>query len=97
MKDSEEERGGGSPVARGLCDVLQLPPLQLGAVGTPVRVSGAAGALISPETDRVLLKSSYMNIFSTLSKKTCSRLLPRGSCRSFANFQPELRVISHKS
>ena len=49
MKDSEEERGGGSPVARGLCDVLQLPPLQLGAVGTPVRVSGAAGALSSPE------------------------------------------------
>ena len=51
MKVLKEERGGGSPVARRFCHVLQLPPLELGAVGTPVRVSGAAGALSSPEIE----------------------------------------------
>ena len=47
-----EKRGGGSLAARRLCYVLQLAPLELGAVGTPVRVRGAAGALSSPETVR---------------------------------------------
>ena len=47
-----EKRGGGSLAARGLCHVLQLSPLELGAVGTPVRVRGAAGALSSPEALR---------------------------------------------
>ena len=51
MKVLKEERGGGSPVARRFCHVLQLPPLELGAVGTAVRVSGAAGALSSPEIE----------------------------------------------
>ena len=49
MKVVEEKRGGGFPFARGLCHFLQLSPLELGAVGTSVRVSDAAGAPSSPD------------------------------------------------
>ena len=55
MKVFEEKRGGVSPFARGLCHFLQLPPLELGAVGTPVRVSDAAGAPSSPDIYTKLL------------------------------------------